>query len=115
MQSQANNVAQAERIQAGFAAKNLNVEAKLLALETKMRRLQSLASSLPFTVKFQQYGQATYSVHGVTANSPLNTFFNSISFDVKPDVTNGLLIYILGSPNSLVSYLILIIVVSDIF
>ena len=71
-------------------------------MESKLARLKTLTSQIPFAIQFDVSSSVVYQLQGYT-NSITKVFYNDIGFDFKANASNGLIFYILSQPGRMVS------------
>ncbi|XP_065060169.1 laminin subunit alpha-1-like [Rhopilema esculentum] len=94
---QFNNVNTAKTLSSQINSTSQRVSIHLSSMESKLARLKTLTSQIPFAIQFDVSSSVVYQLQGYT-NSITKVFYNDIGFDFKANASNGLVFYIISQP-----------------
>ncbi|XP_065671411.1 laminin subunit alpha-1 isoform X3 [Hydra vulgaris] len=100
LQFQQKNVGDALNI-ISSASYNSKIEQKQSELNFKLSQLNTIASKMPFTIKYMEGEQSSYKLTMVNSGYTEQRRFMTVSFDFIPFNNNGILWFLLSSPDSL--------------
>ena len=96
IQMQSGNILTAINLEQTFSKLSTNIGGIQTTMDAKLKQLSSIASTLPFTIQFQESATATYSIHGLTGSAFMQKVFTVVEFDVKPTTLNGIMWYMVS-------------------